>query len=253
MKDATGRPQNVVLLGAGSDIGISTVRRFASQRVDTIVLAGRQPDAYAAVADELRAAGASRVEVIAFDADATETHEAFVNDVAATVGDIDVAILAWGVLPDQAEAEQTPATVVDVICTNFTGAASVGVALANRMKTQGHGTIVALSSVAAERPRKSNFVYGASKAGLDAFFTGLGDSLAGSGVSVLVVRPGFVHTKMTAGLEAAPLATTPDEVADAIIGALESNATQIWVPRTMRPVMTVLRHVPRAIFRRLPI
>jgi decaprenylphospho-beta-D-erythro-pentofuranosid-2-ulose 2-reductase len=121
------------------------------------------------------------------------------------------------------------------------------------MRQQGHGVVVALSSVAGERPRASNFVYGSTKAGLDAFYSGLADSLVGSGVSVLVVRPGFVHSKMTEGLAAAPLATTPEAVAEAIVGGVRSGRHTVWVPGAMRFVMSGLRHLPRAVFRKLPV
>ena len=113
--------------------------------------------------------------------------------------------------------------------------------------------IVALSSVAGERPRRSNFVYGSTKAGFDAFYTGLGEALRELGGRVLVVRPGFVKSKMTTGLDPAPLATTPEAVAEAVVHAVRDGKEQIWVPGTMRVVMSGLRHVPRAIFRRLPV
>ena len=129
---------------------------------------------------------------------------------------------------------------------------SVAVPLAQRMREQGHA-IVALSSVAGERARRSNFVYGSSKAGMDTFFQGLGDSLVGTGVNVMIVRPGFVHTKMTEGLDAAPLSTTADAVAAAIVRGLERGSEAVWVPGTLRYVMSALRHVPRPIFRKLPI
>jgi decaprenylphospho-beta-D-erythro-pentofuranosid-2-ulose 2-reductase len=131
--------------------------------------------------------------------------------------------------------------------------AVVGTELANRMRGQGHGVIVALSSVAGERARASNFVYGSTKAGLDAFFSGLADSLVGTGVSVLVVRPGFVRSKMTAELADAPLATTPDAVAEAIVTGIRAGRHTVWVPGVLRWVMSGLRHTPRAIFRRLPV
>jgi decaprenylphospho-beta-D-erythro-pentofuranosid-2-ulose 2-reductase len=121
------------------------------------------------------------------------------------------------------------------------------------MKQQGHGTIVLLSSVAGERVRKSNYVYGSSKAGIVGFAQGLGDSLAGTGVRVMVVRPGFVKTKMTAGLDPVPLSTTPEAVADAIVKGLARGSDTVWAPAPLRGVMAALRHVPRAIFRRLPI
>ena len=162
-------------------------------------------------------------------------------------------LLAFGVLGQQDELERHGEMAVALNVVNYVGAVSVTVPLAQRMREQGHGTVVVLSSVAGERARRSNFVYGASKAGLDAFAQGLGDSLAGTGVRVMIVRPGFVHTTMTAGLEPAPFATTPDEVADAIARGLARRAEIVWVPGVLRFAMSALRHLPRPIFRKLPL
>ena len=253
MKDALGSVQSVLVLGGGSDIAQATVRELVKRRTRTIVLAARDPGALAPVADQLRQAGATTVETAAFDARDTATHEAFVDDVFDRFGDFDVALLAFGVLGDQEEAEHDGRAAVDIAEVNYVGAISVAVPVAQRMRAQGHGTIIALSSVAGERARRSNFVYGSSKAGMDAFFQGLGDSLVGSGVGVMIVRPGFVHTKMTDGMDAAPLSTTPEAVADAIVHGLARGRETVWVPSTLRYVMSVLRHVPRPVFRKLPI
>jgi decaprenylphospho-beta-D-erythro-pentofuranosid-2-ulose 2-reductase len=246
MKDALGEVQSVLVLGGTSEIGVATARALVERRARTVVLAARDPSKCAAAADELRAAGAERVESVAFDARDTESHPAFVADVFSRFGDIDLALVAFGVLGEEDQA-------VEMAEVNYTGAASVMLRLAERMKEQGQGTMVLLSSVAGERARKSNFAYGASKAGVDAFAQGLGDSLAGTGVHVMVVRPGFVHTKMTAGMEAAPMSTTPDAVAKEIVRGLARGAHTVWAPPPLRLVMSVLRHVPRPIFRRLPI
>jgi decaprenylphospho-beta-D-erythro-pentofuranosid-2-ulose 2-reductase len=136
---------------------------------------------------------------------------------------------------------------------NFGGAMSAGLAVADRLRAQGHGSLVVLSSVAGERVRKANFVYGATKAGLDGFAQGLGDSLAGTGANVLVVRPGFVHSKMTDGMKAAPFATTPEAVADAVVSGLRKGRRTVWVPGILRPVFAVFRHLPGAVWRRLPL
>ena len=197
MQDSLGSVQSVLVLGGGSDIAQATLRELVRRRTRTVILAGRDPASLAAGADELRAAGANVVETIAFDARDNAAHDAFVDDVFDRFGDIDVALLAFGVLGDQEEAEHDARAAVDIAEVNYVGAVSVAVPLAQKMREQGHGTIVVLSSVAGERARRSNFVYGSSKAGLDAFFQGLGDSLVGTGVKVMVVRPGFVHTKMT--------------------------------------------------------
>ena len=246
MRDALGEVQSVLVLGGTSEIGVATARALAERRARTVVLAARDPSRCAAAADSLRAAGAERVESVAFDARDTASHSAFVDDVFNRFGDIDLALVAFGVLGDSDQA-------IEMAEVNFTGAASVMLPLAERMKSQGHGTLVVLSSVAGERARKSNFAYGASKAGVDAFAQGLGDALAGTGVHVMVVRPGFVHTKMTRGMDAAPLSTTPEAVAGEIVKGLARGAHTVWAPPPLRLVMSVLRHVPRPIFRRLPI
>ena len=253
MNDGLGSPQSALVLGGTSDIAMATVRRLVAGRSRTVVLAGRRPDKLEEAGSELRQLGAQRVEAVAFDADDTASHAAFVEDVFARFGDIDVVLVAFGVLGSQAEVEADPDAAVALLRTNFVGAASVGLHVATQLRRQGHGTIVVLSSVAGERARRSNFVYGASKAGLDAFAQGLGDALAPAGVRVVVVRPGFVHTRMTAGLAAAPLATTPDKVADAVVAAVARGSHTVWAPAPLRLVMAILRHLPRPIFRRLPI
>jgi decaprenylphospho-beta-D-erythro-pentofuranosid-2-ulose 2-reductase len=246
MKDALGEVQSVLVLGGTSEIGVATARALVARRARTVVLAARNPERCAAAADELRAAGASQVEAVPFDATDTASHQAFVDDVFERFGDMDLALVAFGVLGD----EEDP---VEVLTVNFVGAASVMTPLARRMSSQGHGTIVLLSSVAGERARQSNYMYGSSKAGVDAFAQGLGDSLAGTGVQVMVVRPGFVKTKMTAGRDPVPFSTTADAVAGEVVKGLARGSHTVWAPPVLRLVMSVLRHVPRPLFRRLPL
>jgi decaprenylphospho-beta-D-erythro-pentofuranosid-2-ulose 2-reductase len=247
MKDALGSVQSVLVLGGTSEIGLATARALVRGRARTVVLAARDPDSLDAAADSLLAEGAETVERVRFDAVAYASHEGVIADAFERAGgDVDLALVAFGVLGD----EDDPVELANV---NFAGAASAMTALAERMKQQGHGTIVLLSSVAGERARKSNYMYGASKAGIDAFAQGLGDSLAGTGVHVMVVRPGFVKTKMTAGRDPVPFSTTADAVAEAIVRGLARGSHTVWVPGVLRGVMSVLRHVPRPIFRRLPI
>jgi decaprenylphospho-beta-D-erythro-pentofuranosid-2-ulose 2-reductase len=253
MQDALGSVQSVLVLGGGSEIALATVRKLISGRCHTVVLAGRDIESMTRAGKELEAAGATSVDVVAFDALDYPSHDAFVRDVFAQHGDLDLVILAFGVLGDQDRAEVDAVEARRIVDSNFTGAVSVLVPTVAALRSQGHGTIVVLSSVAGERARKSNFVYGSSKAGLDAFCQGLGDSLMGSGVRVVVVRPGFVHTKMTEGLEPAPMSTDPDAVADAIVAGLGRGRETIWVPGPLRFVMSALRHVPRPLFRRLPL
>ncbi len=253
MRDALGGVESVLVLGGGSEIALATVRKLIEGRTRTVVLAGRDPEALTAPAKELEDVGATNVDVVPFDGLDFASHDTFVADTFAAHPDLDLVILAFGVLGDQDRAEVDAVESRRIIDSNFTGAVSVLVPVVNALKAQGHGTVVVLSSVAGERARKSNFVYGSSKAGLDAFCQGLGDSLVGSGVKIVVVRPGFVHTKMTDGLEPAPLATDPDAVADAIVAGLGRGSETIWAPAPLRFVMSALRHVPRPVFRRLPL
>ncbi len=245
MRDALGSAQSLLVLGGTSEIGLATAAALARRRTRTVILASRDPARAAAGAATLRDAGATRIETVRFDALDFDGHARFVNHVFDRQEDIDVALLAFGILDRHASP-------LDVIETNFTGAASVLTPLAGRMVEQGHGAIVVLSSVAGERVRKSNYVYGSSKAGIDGFASGLGDSLAGTGVRVMVVRPGFVRTKMTVGMKPPPLAALPEEVAEAIVTGLARGADVVWAPARLRLLMSIVRHLPRPVFRRLP-
>ncbi|MFF8969577.1 decaprenylphospho-beta-D-erythro-pentofuranosid-2-ulose 2-reductase [Streptomyces sp. NPDC014995] len=251
MKDAFGLPQSLLVLGGSSEIALATARRLITRRTRTVWLAGRPSIALESAACELRDRGAE-VRVVAFDALDPESHEAVLGKVFAE-GDVDLVLLAFGVLGDQAHDERDPVAAVRVAQTNYTGAVSSGLVAARALQAQGHGSLVVLSSVAGERARRANFIYGSSKAGLDAFAQGLGDALYGTGVHVMVVRPGFVRSEMTAELDEPPFATTPEVVATAIELGLRRRSETVWVPGLLRVVMSVLRHVPRGIFRRLPV
>ncbi|MER7533431.1 decaprenylphospho-beta-D-erythro-pentofuranosid-2-ulose 2-reductase [Streptomyces sp. NPDC097704] len=251
MKDAFGAPQSLLVLGGTSEIGLATARRLIARRTRVVWLAGRPSPALTAAADSLRALGAD-VRTVPFDALDTESHEERLGKIF-TEGDVDMVLLAFGVLGDQARDESDPVAAVRVAQTNYTGAVSAGLVCAGALQAQGHGSLVVLSSVAGERARRANFIYGSSKAGLDAFAQGLGDALHGTGVHVMVVRPGFVRSKMTAGLAEAPLATTPEAVAGAIELGLRRRSETVWVPGALRLVMSAVRHVPRPLFRRLPV
>jgi decaprenylphospho-beta-D-erythro-pentofuranosid-2-ulose 2-reductase len=250
VRDALGDVQSVLVLGATSDIARAITARLAERRARRIVLAARRLEDLAPQVAAYETAGIG-VEQVAFDADRTEDHERVIGAVFDQ-GDIDVVMVAFGVLGDQTAFDADPQLAVRAARTNYVGAVSAGLVVAKRMRRQGHGTIVFLSSVAAERPRAANFVYASTKAGLDAFAQGLGDSLAGTGVHVLVVRPGFVRTKMTTGMKEAPFTTEVDAVADAVVHGLASGRHTVWSPPALRPVMATVRHLPRSVWRRLP-
>jgi decaprenylphospho-beta-D-erythro-pentofuranosid-2-ulose 2-reductase len=249
MKDALGSVQSLLILGGTSDIALATARKLVADKTRRVVLAGRPSERLDAAAEQLRTLGA-QVETIPFDAADTDAHDKTLG-AAFAGGDIDVVLLAFGVLGDQAADEQDPIAAAKVAQTNYVGAVTSGLISANALKKQGHGSLVILSSVAGERARKANFIYGSTKAGLDAFAQGLGDSLHGTGVHVMVVRPGFVESKMTAGMAKAPMSTTPDAVADAIIAGVRKGSEMVWVPAQLRFVMSGLRHLPRPVFRKV--
>lgn len=252
MNDALGSPQSVLVLGGTSEIARATLRALIARRCRTVVLAGRDKGGLDEAAAEARSEGATTVETVPFDAQDVAGQARLVDEVFDRHGDIDLVLVAAGVLGDQEAVEKDPAAVGEIVTTNFTGPASAMLACGSRLRRQGHGVLVVLSSVAGERARRANFVYGSSKAGLDAFAQGLASSLVGSGARVLIVRPGFVRTRMTAGMSPAPMATTADEVAAVIVRGLEKGAEVVWAPPPLRWAMVVLRHLPTPLFRRIP-
>ncbi|MFT4294341.1 MAG: decaprenylphospho-beta-D-erythro-pentofuranosid-2-ulose 2-reductase [Micropruina sp.] len=253
MFDAVGNPQSVLLLGGTSEIGLAVVSEYLRRQSLRVVLACMPGDpGIAAAVDALKAQGATTVEVVDFDAADFASHPAAI-DAAFAGGDIDLAMVAFGLLGDAEQLWQDQAKAVQICNINYTGAVSVGVLLGERFKAQGHGQIVAMSTVAGEKVRRSNFVYGSTKAGLDAFYLNLGQALAGLGPKVLVVRPGQVRTRMSAHVKEAPLTVNKEDVAQQIVQAVADGKELIWVPPAFRYVMMVLRHIPTPIFRKLPI
>ncbi len=246
MLDQLGRPGRVLLLGGTSEIGLAVIAALRAPADTEVLLAGRDEQRLAAAGKELP----FRCTTLGYDALAADSQRAVV-DAAFAAGPVDLVIAATGVLTAQDEVDRDPVLAARMIDTNFTSHVTTLLAAAGRMRAQRHGTIVVLSSVAAIRPRKANFVYGAAKAGLDAFARGLSDALAGTGVRVLLVRPGFVTGRMTAGMSPAPLASTPAQVGEAVAAALEGGAAVVWVPRAVAGAAAVMRLVPRPLWRRM--
>jgi decaprenylphospho-beta-D-erythro-pentofuranosid-2-ulose 2-reductase len=251
---STGVPTRVLLVGGTSEIGLAIVRGLGRQRPVRAVLLGRDSDRLRAAAEQLERDGvAAPVSHLQLDADNLASHRAVVDEAFAGCGGFDVVVLAIGVLGAQEGLDADPDRAAEVMRVNFVGAGSLLLECLRRLREQRNGTLVVLSSVAAERARAGNAIYGAAKAGLDALAQGLADATAATGVRVLVVRPGFVRTRMTAGLAPAPMATTPEAVAEATVRALDSKAHTIWVPGRLRVVFALLRHLPRALYRKLPL
>lgn len=240
----------VVIFGGRSEIGIELATRLAPGA--TVVLAARRADDLEQQVAAVAAAGAAAVHVREFDADALDAHGPLVDSIVAEYGPIATAVLAFGILGDQARAEKDPAHAAAIVHTDFVAQASLLTVLANAMRAVGSGRIVVFSSVAGVRVRRANYVYGSAKAGLDGFCSGLTDALHGSGVQLLLVRPGFVIGRMTEGMAPAPFSSTPAQVAKATATALNKGRRTVWVPPVLRPVFAVMRLLPQFVWRRMP-
>jgi decaprenylphospho-beta-D-erythro-pentofuranosid-2-ulose 2-reductase len=257
--DGVGNPQTILLLGGTSEIGLAICERYLQNAHARILLADLpdHPGKDKAVA-QLKAAGAKSVEWIDFDGLDTVSHPTVI-DAAFGDGDVDVAVVAFGLLGDAEELWQNQQKAVQIAQINYTAAVSVGVLLGEKMRAQGFGQIIAMSSAAGERVRRSNFVYGSTKAGLDGFYLGLGEALKPSGVRVLVIRPGQVRTTTTVehwkstGAKEAPLTVDKEYVANLAVTSAAKGKELVWAPGAFRYLMMVLRHIPRPIFRKLPI
>lgn len=251
MINGLGAVQSVMVVGGASEIGVAVVRRFAEKgRLRRVVLAGRPGEriegARRELAEDLRDV---TVEVAPLDLTTIGTIGDAVD--GAWRDGIDIVVLSGGVLPDAEDAARDPRVAVHAATVNYVGQLEAGTAALAAMHRQGHGSLVVISSVAAERPRKDNYVYGSTKAGLDAWATGAADACAGSPIRVVVVRPGMVRTRMSAGMPEAPMTCDAEDVAKAAARAAVRGPTTVWVPGKLRYLMMVLRHLPRPVFRRL--
>jgi len=248
VNNAVKQPQTVLVLGGTSEIGRAIVDALVSPALRQVILAVRDPER---VADQVSdwTFGDAEVVLVAFDAMQTDQHETFVADMAERFGDLDIVVQAFGQLGEV--GLEDPVASARLAEVNYVGAVSSGLAVAARLREQGHGTLVVLSSVAGVRTRASNFVYGSSKAGQDAFATGLGHALVGSGARVLTVRPGFVRSAMTAGMDEAPFSCDPSDVGDAVASAIRRGRSVVWVPGVLQAVFGLLRFAPGFVWRRL--
>ena len=252
MNDAFGHPGSVLVLGGSSDIARALVGQLARGGCKKVVLAGRDPASLAAVATETKEAGADLVETVLFDAEDVSGAAAAVDSGFAALGRVDLVVVAVGLLADERADETDPTRVARCLTVNFTWPATALSRVAQHLEEQGSGRAVVLSSVAGVRVRRSNFMYGSAKAGLDAYARSLNQTLGGSGASVMVVRPGFVRSKMTQGRSPAPMATTPEAVARDIVRGLADGSNVVWSPRMLKAVFFLLGLLPEPIWRRLP-
>lgn len=247
---ASPQPQvrTALLLGGTSDIGRAILERLAASGLERVVLASREVPEH----EPVLAGGLIECTTLQWDALGAGDHAALFDRAAAELGGIDVVICAVGLLGHHAGISMGPEQVDEMVRTNFAGPAAALAVAADRLVTQGSGTVVVLSSVAGVRPRRSNYVYGSTKSGLDAFARGIADAVHGTGVKVLVVRPGFVRSSMTVGLDPAPFATDPATVADAVASSLaRGRSGVVWVPPLLGPLLAVLSNVPAWLWRRI--
>jgi short-subunit dehydrogenase len=239
----------VLILGGRSEIGIELARLLAPGA--TLILAARSADRLDEQVATLEAAGAAKVHTREFDADDLASHGPLIASVIDDHGPIGTAVLAFGILGDQARAEVDAAHAAAIVHTDYVAQVSMLTHLATAMRVAGHGSLVVFSSVAGVRVRRANYVYGSAKAGLDGFASGLADALHGTGVRLLIARPGFVIGRMTEGMTPAPLSSTPEQVAAATARALAKGRRTVWIPWALRS-WTAVRLLPQFVWRRMP-
>ena len=239
----------VLILGATSAIARATAAAFAA-RGDTLYLASRDEDELRRIAADLHLRYGVEVRHGSFDAEATGTHEAFFRSVRAAMPDLSGVVLAFGYLGDQQEARDFK-VAAKVIARNFTGAASILSLCADYFEPLKRGFIIGISSVAGDRGRQSNYVYGAAKGALSLYLQGLRNRLSASGVRVITIKPGFVDTAMTYGLPGLFLVASPQSVGERIVAALGKSADVVYLPWFWRYIMLIIKHIPEPIFKRM--
>lgn len=252
-RNGASAPKRILVLGATSGIAESTIRIWAS-RGEHLFLVGRNRDRLDAVAADAHTRGAGYVDTAVADLDDTERHPELLAHAIDSLGGLDVAYLALGVLGEQGRAEQNFAEAGQIFHTNFVAAASLLTWLANYCAQQHSGTLAVLSSVAGDRGRKSNYIYGSSKAGLTAFVDGLRNRVDREGVHVITIKPGPVKTSMTAGMKGQSKFADPNKVAATIVKAIDKGAKGpdvLYVPGIWRVIMTVIRAIPESLFKKL--
>ena len=245
---ATSR--KILVLGATSGIAEATCRIWAAQGA-SLFLVARNAEKLAAVTADLKTRGAAYVDTAVSDLDDTTQHPALLAHAINSLGGMDVAYLAHGVLGDQTKAEQDFETASQIIHTNFVSAVSLLTWLANFCVQRHSGVLAVISSVAGDRGRKSNYLYGSSKAALSAFLGGLRNRVDREGVTVLNIKPGPVRTAMTAHMPGAEKMADVNSVAQTIVKAIDAKADNLYVPFQWGPIMWVIQHIPERVFKKL--
>jgi decaprenylphospho-beta-D-erythro-pentofuranosid-2-ulose 2-reductase len=240
--------RRVLIIGATSAIAAEVARLYA-ERGAALLLTGRNPTRLEAVADDLRVRGATLVETQVLDVRHRYQHAAVVQ--RAFAGGLDVALLAHGMLPDQQRCQVDPREAALALEVNLVATVALLTLLAGEFEAQGSGTIAVISSVAGDRGRQGNYVYGAAKAGITVFLQGLRQRLHGAGVRIVTLKPGFVDTPMTAHLPRNPLASSSRRAGRAIYRVIEGRRDVAYIPWFWGPIMSLIRAVPEPLFKRL--
>jgi decaprenylphospho-beta-D-erythro-pentofuranosid-2-ulose 2-reductase len=244
--------RRVLIIGATSAIAEATARLLA-QRGDALYLVARDGLRLAAVAADLAVRGCSRVGTDVMDVNDFAAHQATLERAALFLQDIDTVLIAHGTLGDQRACEGSVDLTVRELTTNALSVAALLTPLANHLAARGAGTIAVISSVAGDRGRRSNYVYGSAKALVTSFLSGLRQRLAPRGVAVITIKPGFVDTPMTAGFRKGALWASPQRVATGIVRALDRRSRVVYLPGFWRAIMLIIRAVPESVFVRLPL
>lgn len=250
MSQTNEAPRKILVLGATSGIAEATCRIWA-ERGARLFLVARNAQKLAAVAADLRTRGASYVDTAVADLDDTDKHPALLAHAVNSLTGMDIAYLTYGILGDQAKAEQDFNASAQIIYTNFMAPVSLLTWLANFCVQRRAGTLAVISSVAGDRGRKSNYLYGSSKAGLSAFLAGLRNRVDREGVTVLTIKPGPVKTAMTAGMKGSEKFADVDKVAQGIVKAIDKGRDVLYVPFQWQPIMFIIRHIPERVFKKL--
>ena len=252
MENAFGQPQSVVVFGGSSDIARALTKKLCAARAHTVVLCGRNQSLLDEAASEAREYGATTTASVLFDAEEPFDAGRVVTEAFEKVGEpIDLVVMAVGVLGDQSAMEDDPNAAARMATVNYAWPVAALAEVRRRLVAQGSGRILVMSSVASIRIRRSAYLYGGAKAGLDRLCDGLADSLEGTGVSLQLLRPGFVRSKMTTGQKETPFSSGVNEVAENVMKGLESGHRVIWSPPPLRVVFAVLRHLPAPIWRKV--
>lgn len=242
----------LLILGGGSDIASAFVARLAAESLTHVVLAGRSGGSRDQAADRLGSDHPSLdIHTADFDGADSDAHQSVLQQIDETQGPFDAVLVAFGQLGPEFSIDADPAAMAQLARVNFDGAVSSCLASLNILRGEPNARLIVFSSIAAVRPRIGNIVYGSAKAGLDAFARELAAPAKNVGVEVVVVRPGFVHSRMTNGLDPAPFATTPDAVADDMFDGLAKGRAVIHSPSILAPVGLVLKNLPAVLWRQI--